>query len=148
MCTFHCDFFLMILRSMKGILVFLYWETIILFEKGVEASHSLDSEWVSSAVFGWYVQIHQVPKHALPPFHLIHRYVLFLTRWRISTFYDRFLVGDHLFFLSLFFLFFFKRKCIFVLFSLDLSFSALLLFYCRPLSYYKTLVVFNSVIEL
>lgn len=110
MCTFHCDFFLMILRSMKGILVFLYWETIILFEKGVEASHSLDSEWVSSAMFGWYVQIHQVPKHALPPFHLIHRYVLFLTRWRISTFYDRFLVGDHLFFLSLFFLFFLQEK--------------------------------------
>jgi len=100
---FHYDFFLMILRSIKGILVFLCWETIILFEKGVEASHSLDSEWVSSAVFGWYVQIHQVPKHALPPCHLMRRYVLFLTRWRISTFYDRFLVGDHFFFFSLFF---------------------------------------------
>jgi len=141
--------FFVILRFMKGILVFLCWETIILFEKGVEVSHSLNSEWVLSAVFGWYLQTHQVAKHALPPCHLMRHYVLFLIRRRISTFYNRFLIWGHFFFL--FFLFsFFKRKCIFVLFSLDLSSSAILffIFYCHPLLYYKTLVVFNLVIKL
>jgi hypothetical protein len=38
-CVISLWFFLMILRFMKGILVFLYWKTIILFEKVVGARY-------------------------------------------------------------------------------------------------------------
>ena len=99
-----CYYFFVIPRFLKGIQVFLGWETISVFETIDGACCSRANKWMLLAVFQWHVLHHLVAKRALPSCLRMHYRVLFLMRWRMMAGDGRFIDNDHFF--SLYILFF------------------------------------------